>query len=139
MGIIGDIWQIVKDIKTLKVEYEKAEQARRENIADYFERISMCLSDVHTKLSRNETPHGGCAELRRYAEMLPSTIGKEIGDKKAEEFKKRLEAAHEVERLIIDLSESPNREEELKKLDEASGELKALSVSIRHGYKMNKQ
>ncbi len=97
----------------------------------YFEEISKCLAEVASKLRAGEVPHGKCAELGTYAARLPVTIGDEIGDAEAQQLARDLDSAHEVELLLFELGQSPDRDAQLAKLDEASGIFTALATSLR--------
>jgi hypothetical protein len=69
--------------------------------------------------------------LGTYAARLPVTIGDEIGDAEAQQLARDLDSAHEVELLLFELGQSPDRDAQLAKLDEASGIFTALATSLR--------
>lgn len=129
--MIGDILEIARTLFGLGEKFTKARAERRARIADYFGAISQTISKVSESLKENEVPHGKCAEMATYADLLPETIGDVIGSEKAKELSTRLKDAHEVEMLLYDLHNAPDRDQELAQLDEAAGLFKALANSIR--------
>ena len=124
LNVAGRLWELRKALM-------RARRERRDRIATYFERISKCLGEVSAELKANQVPHGKCAELQTYARMLPDTIGDQIMKAEAHQLAQDLESAHEVELLLYQLGSSPDRDEELAKLDQAAGVFMALANTIK--------
>ena len=135
-NLIESIWNIVKDVKQYHSEYKEAKEEQRRKIANYFDNIGIVLKEVHTSLEHGQYPSGKCGELAKYAELLPSTVGKVIPEQQAQDLARRLDEAHAVEELhaVLDNISSSERDDQLKMLLEAAGELEALSNSLRAGY-----
>jgi hypothetical protein len=83
--------------------------SRKAEVADYFDHVGVCLEAVHDSLQHDVVPHGRCAELEGYAQMLPATIGDYLGADKAQELSDLLLAAHRVEGLWDELNASPDK------------------------------
>lgn len=137
VSIIKDIIDVAKALFGLKESMLKAEQQKRDEMADYFKAVSVCLADTYEKLSDNVVPHGRCAELYRYSEQLPDVVKKYIPDDKAQELARLLMDSHKVEGLYSVFEINPESKKELPKIAEASGIFLALSNSVRAGYKPN--
>jgi acetyl esterase/lipase len=128
-----DIQAVAQDLMALEAKLAAPEPERRQKIADYFDAISKCLSAVYASLQKNQVPHDQCAELEGYAQMLPATVGKEIGEEKAQELSKRFPCAHPVEWLWEEFNDSPDKAKNLPKIEEASHVFAALAKSVRAG------
>jgi len=107
--------------------------SRKVEVADYFDHVGVCLEAVHDSLRRGEVPHGRCAELEGYAQMLPSAIGDYVGGDKAQELSDLLLAAHRVEGLWEELNASPEKRARLPEIAKAGGKIRALANSVRAG------
>ena len=129
--MIGDILEVARTLFGLGEKLAKVRTERRARIADFFDAISQTIGKVSESLKQNEVPHGKCAEMATYADLLPETVGDAIGSEKAKELSKRLKDAHEVEALLYDLHNAPDRNQRLAQLDEAVGLFRALANSIR--------
>ncbi len=135
ISIIKDIIDVSKALFGLKDSLAKANKQKRDEMADYFQAVSVCLAATYEKLSEDEVPHGRCAELGQYAVSLPKVIEGFIDEDKALELSNRLERSHEVETLLGELHANPEGKNELPSIAEASGIFLALSNSVRAGYK----
>jgi hypothetical protein len=135
ISIIKDIIDVAKALFGLKESLAKAEQQKREEMAKYFNSISVCLAETYSKLSDNIIPHDRCAELLSYGNSLPDTIGEFIGKKKSEELSELLIRSHKVEGLWEEFKDHPEKRIQLPIIAEASGIFLALSNSVRVGYK----
>lgn len=133
MSLVGDILAIAKELRSLGSNFSDAKKEQRERIAEYFSQISDCLDGTYKSLKNNEVPHKRCAEMKIYAELLPSTLGGTIKKSHAEQLSKRLSDSHEVELLWGTYNNNPQEKAELPKLAEASGVFAALATSLRAG------
>jgi len=129
--MIDKILSVAKALFSFRGEFQKAKREKRDRIADLFEKISNCVKDVYSELKSDEVPHGKCAEMLTYANMLTDTVKDEIGEERAEELAKDLIEAHEVEVLLWQLHNVPDKDLQLSKLDEASGVFMALANIVR--------
>lgn len=130
MGAIGEIFDIAKIIFSQVGKFKKQKQERKKAISEYYKSIADTLNHTATLLRKNETPHGDCQKILTYAEQLPVTIGDVIGIDLAKNLSERLAHAHDVEYLIVTLEDSPDREDELAKLEKAAGYFDASADSL---------
>jgi len=128
--IAEKILSAVKVLFGLKDSLAKARVERRTRMADLFEKVATCLEETAKELRAGSYPGGRCQELLTYAVELPAIVGDELGQAKAEEIGSALKAAHEVERLYADQGK-PEGRENVAKLDEAAGLLRALGNIVR--------
>ena len=128
---IDTILSVAGRLFALKGALSRARRDRRDRIAEYFEQVSRCLTEVSGTLKKGEVPHGKCAEMQVYATQLADTISDQVNKDEAKRLGEQLESAHEVERLLYLLDSSPDRDSELAKLDEAAGKFQGLATSIR--------
>jgi len=135
VGIIKDIIDVAKALFGVKENLAKANKQKRDEMADYFQAISVCLAGTYEKLSANEVPHGRCAELAAYAESMPKVIEGFVDENKAKELSDLLLRSHRVEGLWEEFNENPEKQKDLPVIAEASGIFLALSNSVRAGYK----
>jgi len=135
ISIIKDIIDVAKALFGLKDSMAKADKQKRDEMADYFQAVSVCLAATYEKLSEDEVPHGRCFELGQYAQSLPKVIEGFIDKDKALELSGRLERSHAVEALWGEFKANPEQKNELPSIAEASGIFLALSNSVRAGYK----
>ncbi len=136
MSIIGDIISVAKEIRGYKERFTDAKQERRADIGNYFSSISACLEGTYESLKKDEIPHMRCAEMETYANLLPVTLGEDIGKDKAEELSNRLLRSHEVELLWSEFNSDPEAKKELPKIAEAAGVFAALATSVKAGLDM---
>lgn len=131
---------IVKTLSVFEQELQKdaeklaaARAERRQGIADYFDNISTCLHEVHHSLAADVVPHGRCAELEGYAEVLPRVVGDYVGAGRADELSGLLAGAHRVEGLWYVFKESPDKMAQLPLIEKVAGRFTALANSVRAG------
>lgn len=129
--MIDKILSVAKALFSFRGEFMNARRDERDRIADLFEKISKCISAASTELKVDRVPHGRCAEMLAYANMLADVVKDEIGEDKAKQYAQELADAHEVELLWSALNNAPHRDLQLAKLDEASGLFLALSNITR--------
>ena len=110
-----------------------AEQQRRIDMGELFERISGCLTAVSSEIRQGRVPHGRCSELFEYAEALPDKIRKELGDDKADQLGRTLLSAHNVELVAAKLHQGLQAERGrcLAEIDQASGKFQALANLVK--------
>ena len=129
--MIDAIINVAKTLFTFGDAFGNARRDKRDRIAQLFSDISNCLAGTSTELKKDQIPHGKCAEMLTYANTLEDLIKDEIGKTKAKEMADNLRSAHAVEDLLSDIKHSPDREEQLAKLDQAAGIFLALSNITR--------
>ena len=132
--------EIAKTLSVVEQELEKdvgkfaaARAERRQEIADYFDNISTCLHEVHHSLAADVIPHGRCAELEGYADVLPQVVGDYVGAERAEELSGLLAGAYRVEGLWYEFKESPEKKQQLPLIEKVAGKFTALANSVRAG------
>ena len=130
LSIGAKILGAVKTLFGLKDSLAKARIERRARMATLFGNIADCLEEVAKAIRRGVYPAGRCNELLTYATQMPNTVRDELGPARAEEIGDALKEAHEVEMLFGGRS-SPEGQEEITKLDEAAGMLRALGNLVR--------
>ncbi len=135
ISIIKDIIDVAKALFGLKDSLAKADKQKRDEMADYFQAVSVCLADTFEKLSENKVPHGRCTELAEYAKYLPEVVKGFIEESKANELSDILLRSHEVEGLWEEFNAKHSKKKQLPSIAEASGIFLALSNSVRAGYK----
>jgi len=132
--VIKDIFEVAQTLFGLGGQLVKAKKEKRDEMADYFTKVSECLNATYDSLTANNVPHGRCAELAAYAELLPQVVKGFIADNKAQELSLILKRSHVVEGLWEALNSDPKKGNELPKIAEASGLFMALSNSLRAGF-----
>jgi hypothetical protein len=135
VGIIKDIIDVAKALFGVKENLAKANKQKRNEMAEYFQAISVCLVGTYENLLENEVPHGRCGELAEYARSMPKVIEGFVHDDKAIELSELLLSSHKVEGLWDQFNENPEKKKDLPVIAEAAGIFLALSNSVRAGYK----
>ena len=132
-GFIPDtIREVSRAFLAFRGEFRSAGREKRTEVAQFFQDISECLAEVTASLRDDEIPHGKCGEMQGFAMQLPEKVTGVIKEKsEVEHLADLLGQAYEVESLWGLFQDLPNREEELAKLDEASGKFRGLAVAIR--------
>ena len=133
MVIIKDIIDVAKALFGFRDSLAKAQKDKRDQMANYFHAVSLCLAATYEDLSSNVVPHGRCAELSSYADSLPYVVEGFIEKNKAEELSHLLKRAHCVEGMWEQFNANPEKGKELPVIAEASGIFLALSNSVRAG------
>src|SRR5688572_14466001 len=82
--------------------FRKHDQARRDQVAQYFDAISETLNETSSSLRGGVMPWGKCAEMQLHADKMAETIGDFVGKAAAIEYADQLAAAHNVERLYVE-------------------------------------
>jgi hypothetical protein len=141
-GVVGTLASLIDTLK-------RAKRDRRDRVAEYFQNVSVCLDSIARALraaiasessAGAAIPHSACAELSAYAESLPSTVGKEIGEAKAASLANQLGRAAQSRALAvgyIELSQiaetdgGRDRDAAVLGLEESAGQLRALAVILR--------
>lgn len=131
-NIINNIRTVAQELLGVSEGLRAADKQRRSDMAALFYEISDCLSDVAAEIRLGNEPSGKCGEIMAYSEALPDRISKELGDKKAAELGDLLRSSYAVEALSLQLFDSPEKESELSKLEEASGKFRALGNIVKH-------
>ena len=138
VDIIKTLTVVGDELQANQEKFVAADKERREVLAVYFAKISDCLSKVYEELNAGRIPHGNCAKLEGYAQMLESTVGHYIGSEKAKGLADLLLNAHMVETIY----DPPNTPAEVKsrlpEIDRTAGTLGALADSVRAGLRFSK-
>ncbi len=121
MGMIKDLWDVGKDIFSLRSSLRIQDKKKRETLSLLFLHIGEVLNDTYEKLSNNTYPHGNCEQLDLFSAELYLQTKDVIGVEKALALSTKLKQAHKVELLFHELSVGIVEKEELKLLDESSG------------------
>jgi hypothetical protein len=121
-----------------QAKFVAADKKRREEIAVYFANISGCLSEVYKELNAGRIPHGNCAKLEGYAQVLEATVGDYTGSEKAKELAELLLNAHMVETLYDPPNTPAEVRSRLPEIDKTAGQLGALADSVRAGLRFSK-
>jgi hypothetical protein len=135
MIIIKDIIDVAKALFGFRDSLAKAQKEKRDQMADYFHGVSVCLAATYEGLTSNVVPHGRCAELSSYADSLPEVVKGFIEESKAQELSHLLKRSYRVEGLWEEFNANPEKRKELPIIAEASGIFLALSNSVRAGFK----
>ena len=135
IGIIKDIIDVAQALFGVKDSLANADKQKREEMADYFQALSVCLAATFEKLSEDKVPHGRCAELSEYAKTLPKVVEGFVEKSKAEELSQLLARSHAVEGLWEEFNTNPVKKKELPTIAEASGIFLALSNTVWAGHR----
>ncbi len=133
--IIEDIIDVAEALFGLRDSLSKAQKEKRDQMADYFQGVSVCLAATYEALTADVVPHRRCAELSLYADSLREVVKGFIEDSKAWKLSDLLGRSHLVEGLWEDFNADPVKRKELPVMAEASGIFLALSNSVRAGLK----
>ena len=133
VDIVRTLATVEEDLHANQHRFMVKEEHRRQAVSDYFKKISKCLDDVHTSLAHDEVPHGRCAELEGYAEMLPAAVGDYLGKDKSEELSDLLKASHKVEGLWEEFNASLEKKKSLPVIKKTAGRFTALANSVEAG------
>ena len=128
--IIGINLGVAREMYSLRPKLEAANRERKEAVAAYYQKIAETLKEVTASLRNNIVPHGNCEKMRRYAKLLPQTVGDLIGMQKADELSNELMKAYDVESLLSKLSGIDNRDERLADLEKAAAYFEVLGDSL---------
>ncbi|PVX27559.1 MAG: hypothetical protein CW716_01690 [Candidatus Bathyarchaeum sp.] len=133
--MIDEILNVAKELWSIRQTFNKAKQDKREKMATYFENISSCLEQASATLRGGEIPHGKCGQMLGYARMFPETVEGVISEEKAEEFTSKLIEAHGIEHATKigekEFADAVYSDQQIGKIEEASGQFQALADSIR--------
>ncbi|MFM6139803.1 MAG: ABC transporter substrate-binding protein, partial [Sphaerospermopsis kisseleviana] len=121
--MLGELVEVVTKLFEVSDSLKQAKGAKRQRIVDYFFKIEECLLHSAGELRQGKVPHGKWGELRVYAWDLPNTIGKEIGEEKANELAALLKAT-------ISNPPDPNDEGDIQLIETAAGKFRGLAVTI---------
>ena len=107
--------------------------ARRENVAGYLAEIVKTIQDAADVFKNGDVPHGSCSVMKQLALSLPQTIGDFIGKTEALDLQDKLLKAHNIEKIMYDLSKNDKKEraETIAKMEQAAGLFKAAAITIR--------
>jgi hypothetical protein len=120
----------IKALFGLKESLAKADIEHRGRMADLFEKVAVCLEQTAAQIRAGTYPGGRCQEMLSYAVDVPAMTKATIGEARAQEIGTALKESYQVERLFGD-RETAAGEEQLQKLDEAAGTIRALGNILR--------
>ncbi len=129
--IIQDIIDVAKALFDLRDTLAKAQKKKRDQMADYFQAVSVCLAATYEALTANVVPYRRCAELSLYGDCLPKLVRGLLEDSKAWELTNLFTRSHLVEGLWEELNADPEKGKDLPAIAEASGIFLAVSNSVR--------
>lgn len=111
----------------------KERKERRENIALYYLDIAATIKEAAQTFRAGQVPHGSCGKMLGLAQMLPDVVGDFIEKSRAVELAGQLRDAHNIERLLNDLSQGDEQERERRigLMEEAAGYFEAAAASLR--------
>ncbi len=120
-----------KDAKGQTTEKERKE--RRENIAVYYLDIAATIQEAAQTFRAGQVPHGSCGKMLGLAQMLPEVVGDFIDKARATELADQLREAHNLERLLNDLSQGDEQERgrRIGLMEEAAGYFEAAAAALR--------
>jgi hypothetical protein len=120
-----------KDVKGQIDEKERKE--RKENIALYYLNIAATIKEAAQIFRAGQVPHGSCGKMLGLAQMLPDVVGDFIEKSRAVELADQVREAHNIERLLSDLSQgdAQERERRIGLMEEAAGYFEAAAYSLR--------
>jgi len=112
---------------------EKENKERRENIALYYLEIAATIKEAAQTFRAGQVPHGSCGKMLGLAQLLPEVIADFVEKARATELADQLREAHNLERLLSDLSQSDaqERERRIGMMEEAAGYFEAAAASLR--------
>jgi hypothetical protein len=134
ISIIKDIIDVAQALFGFKGALAEADKQKRDEMADYFQAISVCLAGTFESLSQDEIPHGRCAELGAYADSLSKVLDGFVDGARADELSEMLARSHSVEELWSEFNENPDKKSQVSTIAEASGIFLALANTVRAGH-----
>lgn len=135
VDIVKNILSVAKALFRFRKKLSEADHQERLKIAEYLDKVSSVLKEVHDSLKNDIVPHGKCKELEHHAKNMPNVIPKKIVED-VQELSDMLLAAHTVEHdLWEELNEADDKAQELQKIDEAAGLLRGIATTVRAGGK----
>ena len=130
---IKDIIEVARVIAGAVGNFLSYRKERREEVADYFEKIattlSSCTKDFHKGVTQDELVVF-CGQLQAFAEQLPDAIGDVVGEGKAQELKRKLSGVNQGKLHMLE-GNSPEALHHLSALSKAAGYFSASAESLR--------
>jgi hypothetical protein len=130
VSLAAQILGAIKTLVGLRQDLAKGEASRRTAMAEKFMKVAACLEGAASEIRAGTYPAGRCHEMLTYAVELPPLVVHELSPSKAQEISDALQAAYRVETLHND-RHSLEGKDDLFKLDEAAGLLRALANLVR--------
>lgn len=132
--IIDEILSLAQKLLGLRDTMSQATKDRRERLAAFFEQIAATLADISAHIRTGDRSVAGCARLDVFADCLVEVVGDQLSQVEVTRLVERLRAASSVRALLFELHKAPtDRDQQLDKLDAASGIFGGLSVAIKAG------
>jgi hypothetical protein len=108
-----------------------AKREKRDRLADYCEKISICLSRAYVDLDRGHIPHGCCSEMDHYMRDLRNVLGDILSPEDYEGLHGVLSVAYEVEHIDREMQVCNRHGSKYAELAIASGKFAAIANKIR--------
>jgi hypothetical protein len=135
IGIISTLVGVAADLHQFALSFKVSGADQRDRIAKWMSGVGLTLQGAAEKLRAGEIPHGSCAQLALNAELMPEIFGKVLSISLVADLQGRLLLAHNVESLMAELGDAPNREQQLRILEETGGRFVALGKALEAGWK----
>jgi hypothetical protein len=133
LDIAKAILDAAKTLLGLADQLKASDRQQRADMADLFDKISVCLASTSSEIRAGGIPHGRCGELMMYADSLPPLAEGALGEEKAKALGVQLHSAYAVEQLAAQIAKAADQEPHLAALEEASGKFRALANLLRAG------
>lgn len=131
LEIIKLLWDAGKFAYELATGIQKKKKEEKEKVAELFDHIGKILHETYDKLTQHQYPYGHCRQIEIFAQRIISDFRNELGGQEADKLGNLLSVAHEVERLSADIGSGQVKQQDLYKLEEASGEFIASAMLLR--------
>ena len=118
--MIEELIEVVSKLSEASDRLKLGREERRQRIREYFLDIEKCLRDSVERLKNGTVPNDKLGELRVYAEELPKTIGREIGQ----------ETSKDLSLLLLSTSESLLTVQDVPFIEDVAGKFKGLANTI---------
>jgi hypothetical protein len=132
-GIIETILGVGQSLFALRGQLAKANQARKQQVADFLAGVGQTIEDTSASLKQGIYPHGKCQELLAHSRHMEAAIGDLIGVKQAGDLGSQLHEVWEIEQLHAQLrpKSEAERTRSLDVLDQAAGLFRATAAFVR--------
>ncbi len=125
--------EIARTILAASLLAKPLDAQRKTDIADYYPRIVLTLSEAAEALRQGDISHHKRGEMEGHARMIPAVIGDVIGQGQAAALSAKLMESRQVEAFGHQFMQLPSAERDAKfcELDEAAGYFRAAAASLR--------
>ena len=131
--MLQKVGSVAQTLFSLRSTFSKFRREERDRMADLFESISKCVSEVGDALELNTRPHTKCAEMRMYAIMFEDMVKSIISPKIAMKLSNDMIAVYDAESLWFNIRDASDEEraQAYQEISEISGKFLALSNILR--------